>query len=98
MALDPVSKYIYDFKIVDPLEFDLECVVNFLKPIVEENNIKILSADGAKVNEKATEELNLEFSLCGFHKMSNLMDIIKGSIRRLIRKTKSTGRKLRTIL
>ena len=53
MALDSVSKYIYDFKIVDPDEFDLECVVNFLKPIVEENIIKILSADGAKINEKA---------------------------------------------
>ena len=66
MALDPDSKYIYDFKIVDPDEFDLECVVNFLKPIVKENNIKFLSADGAKVNEKAAEELNLEFSFMWF--------------------------------
>lgn len=94
MALDPVSKYIYDFKIVDPDEFNLECVVNFLKPIVEENDIEILSADGARVNEKAAKELNLEFSLCGFHKMSNLMDIIRGPIRGLIRKTKSLDRKI----
>ena len=94
MALDPVSKYIYDFKIVNPVEFDLECVVNFLKPIVEENNIKILSADGAKINKKAADELNLEFDLCGFHKMSNLMDIIKSPIRGITRKTKSLGRKI----
>ena len=94
MALDPVSKYIYDFKIVNPVEFDLECVVNFLKPIVEENNIKILSADGAKVNKKAADELNLELDLCGFHKMSNLMDIIRSPIRGITRKTKSLGRKI----
>ena len=94
MALDPISKYIYDFKIVNPLEFDLECVVNFLKPIVEENNIRILSADDAKINKKAAKELNLEFSLCGYHKMSNLMKIIRGPIRRLIRKINSLGCKI----
>lgn len=94
MALDPVSKYIYDFKIVDPADFDLDCVINFLKPIVEENNIKILSADGAKINRKVAEELNLEFALCGFHKMSNLMDIIRSPIRGLIRKIKSLGCKI----
>lgn len=94
MALDPVSKYIYDFKIINPLEFDLECVVNFLKPIVEDNNIKILSADDAKINKKASNELNLEFSLCGYHKMSNLMKIIRGPIRRLIRKINSLGCKI----
>ena len=94
MALDPVSKYIYDFKIVDPLDFDLECVVKFLKPIVEANKINTLSADGAKINEKAAAKLNLQFDLCGFHKMSNLMDIIRGPIRRLIRKTKSLERKI----
>ena len=43
MALDPVSNYIYDYKIVDPEEFDLDCVVGFLKPIIEENKIKYLS-------------------------------------------------------
>lgn len=89
MAMDPVSKFIYDFQIVDPLEFEVETVVNFLKPIVKENKIKYLSGDGSKVNEKAVEELNLKFKLCAFHKMANLMDIIRGPIRGLIRKERS---------
>ena len=89
MAMDPVSKFIYDFQIVDPLEFDVETVVNFLKPIVKENKIKYLSGDGSKVNIQAAEELNLKFKLCGFHKMANLMDIIRGLIRGLIRKERS---------
>ena len=63
MALDPVSKlYFMISKLSIHLNLTLECVVNFLKPIVEDNNIKILSADDAKINKKASNELNLEFS------------------------------------
>ena len=94
MCMNPVSKYIYDFKIVDPNEFNLECVINFLKPIVEEYNIKILSADGAKINKQAAKALNLEFKLCYFHKMANLMKIVRGSIRNLTRKIKSEINKI----
>ena len=94
MALDPSSNYIYDFKIVNPVDFNLECVTDFLKPIVEENNIKVLSADGAKINKQVADELNLELALCGFHKMNNLMKIIRGSIRHSKRKKISMGNKI----
>lgn len=94
MAMDPKSQYIYDFKIVDPSDFDLECIIDFLKPIVDENNIKVLSADDAKLNKKAAKVLNLEFDLCNFHKMANLMKIIRGPIKHLIRSINSEVNKI----
>ena len=67
MALDPSTKYIYAFKVVRKKDFNTQTVVKFLKPIVDEHNIKVMSADGAKINKKVAEELNLELDLCYFH-------------------------------
>ena len=67
MALDPSTKYIYAFKVVRKEDFNTQTVVKFLKPIVDEHNIKVMSADGAKINKKVVEELNLELDLCYFH-------------------------------
>ena len=86
MALDPRTKYIYSFKVVRKEDFNLKTVVKFLKPIVDEHNIKVMSCDGAKINAKAAEELNLELDLCYFHEMANFMKLIKGPIRGLNQK------------
>ena len=68
MALDPSTKYIYAFKVVRKRRFQhTNSCKKFLKPIVDEHNINVMSADGAKINKKVAEELNLELDLCYFH-------------------------------
>ena len=89
MALDPSTKYIYSFKVVRKKDFNTQTVVKFLKPIVDEHNIKVMSADGAKINKKVAEELNLELDLCYFHEMANFMKLIRGPIRGLNQKIES---------
>ena len=89
MALDPRTKYIYSFKVVRKKDFNLKTVVKFLKPIVEEHNIKVMSCDGAKINAKAAEELNLELDLCYFHEMANFIKLIRGPMRGLNQKIKT---------
>lgn len=94
MALDPKTKFIYDYLIVDPEDFDVECALNFLKPLVEEHNIKYLSGDGSKLNKKVSELLNLLLCLCNFHKMQNLMDLINGTKRYLNKSNKREESKI----
>ena len=94
MALDPRTKYIYAFEVVRKEDFNLQTVVNFLKPIVDEHNIKVMSADGAKINEKAANELNLELDTCYYHEMANFMKHIRRPLRGLNQKIEKEERKI----
>ena len=82
-AMDSVTGQVYDFCVATKEEFDQEFVKTFLKPLIDEFEIKVVVTDGDNMYPGVLEELGVEHQLCGFHIMQNLCKKIIGKIRSL---------------
>lgn len=82
-GMDPITKWVYKNELITEEEFNSETIKNFIKPIINKNNIEIIITDGSNKYPQIIEELGLKHKLCNFHHMKNLIDENKKAINHL---------------
>lgn len=91
-AIDPVTNWIYDNKIIDKENFNLKTIKNFIKDTIGDRNIDTIVTDGSNKYPTIIAELGLNHKLCNFHHMKNFIDTNKRKINHLKREEKKQTR------
>ena len=87
-AMDPITKWVYKNELITEEEFNSETIKNFLKSIIDENNIEIIITDGSNKYPSIIEDLGLKHKLCNFHHMKNFIDENKKALNHLKKENK----------
>ena len=93
-GMDSITKWVYKNELITEEEFNSETIKNFIKSIVDENDIEIIITDGSNKYPQLIEELGLKHKLCNFHHMKNLIDENKKPINHLKKENKKIMEKI----
>ena len=81
--MDPKTNYIYFENLITEEEFTSENIEKLLKSITEKYDIKTIITDGDRKYPEIIENLQCKHKKCNFHKMQNLLNKTKGSVKHL---------------